>query len=440
MPSQQRPCFQLCTAGGVLALSLLPSAALATYSIAATDSQSQEVGGAITSCVGALDVGVVYGSVPGVGVVHAQAQLDQRGRGKARALELLGQGATPAAIVSEITRRELDPSFAARQYGVVDLSGRAAGFTGDQAQAYKSDQQGAFGSFAYSVQGNILTSQAVLDQSSQAFQAPACDLAERLMRALEAGAEHGEGDSRCTDAGIPADSAFIQVDRPGQNEPYLQLSVSGTRPNNPLPQLRQMFDAWRMTHPCPSSSAAAGSGGSSAAAGSGGISAAEGSSGISAAGGAADAAGAASPDTSAGASATTAGTSAPMAAAAAPVTAGRTAAAPPSSSSTMGPSSERAGTGGASPIEPNTVSTAVTEPPRNTTASVTQAMERAPRTADSGCSTTGAGPHSGPTELLIGLLTWLTIRSRRSCVRRATIRHRDVAQRSHPTETSQPGQ
>jgi uncharacterized Ntn-hydrolase superfamily protein len=265
----QRLCFRFGIASGALAAAaVLPNAVLATYSIAATDSQTQEIGGAITSCVGSLDVGIVYGSLPGVGVIHAQAQLDQRGRAKTRAIELLEEGIDPSEIIAEITRRDLDQAFASRQYGIVDLSGRAAGFTGEQAQAYKNDQQGKVGTFTYSVQGNILTSQAVLDQTAEAFQEPACDLAERLMRALEAGADNGEGDSRCTGAGIPSDSAFIQVDRPGQSEPYLQLNIAGTRPDNPLPQLRAMFDAWRATHPCSMpSTPAAGSGGSAGAGG-----------------------------------------------------------------------------------------------------------------------------------------------------------------------------
>jgi uncharacterized Ntn-hydrolase superfamily protein len=74
---------------------LQPRAASATYSIAGVDLVTKEVGGAITSCVGALDVGIVYGALPGVGVIHAQAQLDQRGRAKERALDLLMQGTAP---------------------------------------------------------------------------------------------------------------------------------------------------------------------------------------------------------------------------------------------------------------------------------------------------------------------------------------------------------
>ena len=246
----------------ILVCGVCSSPARATYSIAAVDQSTQQVGGAVTSCVGTLDVGIVYGALPGVGVIHAQAQLDQRGRAKARALELLMQGVAPSQIIQQITAPSFDSAYASRQYGVVDLMGRSAGYTGAQAQPYKRDQQGQSGHFTYSVQGNILTSQKVLDQAAAAFAANGCDLAERLLLALEAGAQNGEGDSRCTGQGIPSDSAFIQVELPGQAAgSYLSLSVQGTGPQSPLLQLRKRFDAWRMTHPCTTNMAAAGSGG-----------------------------------------------------------------------------------------------------------------------------------------------------------------------------------
>jgi hypothetical protein len=69
------------------------------------------------------------------------------------------------------------------------------------------------------------------------------------MRALEAGAANGEGDSRCTGDGIPSDSAFVRVDR--ADEVYLSIEVTATAPNDPLPMLRAMYDDWRATHPCP---------------------------------------------------------------------------------------------------------------------------------------------------------------------------------------------
>jgi len=232
----------------------LSGTARATYSIAATDRATRQMGGSVTSCVGNLDVGIVYGSSPGHGVVHAQAQLSPTGGPKMRAVMMLGMDAAPSMIISTITAPSFDAGFASRQYGVVDLMGRHAGFSGANAMAYKEDRQGTDGTFTYSVQGNILTSGKVLDQAVMGFKNGGCDLADKLMLALEAGAANGEGDSRCTTPRkIPSDSAFIQVDlENGAPGSYLKLSVRGTGTQNPLPMLRAMFDAWRKTHPCAS--------------------------------------------------------------------------------------------------------------------------------------------------------------------------------------------
>jgi uncharacterized Ntn-hydrolase superfamily protein len=138
-----------------------------------------------------------------------------------------------------------------RQYGIVDLAGRAAGYSGGMTLAYAEDRQGTLGPITYSVQGNILTSAAVLDQAVAALP-DGCDLPDRLMRALEAGAANGEGDTRCTPDGIPADSAFLQVDREGEPAgTYLVLDVTDTAPESPVALLRAEYDAWRATHPCP---------------------------------------------------------------------------------------------------------------------------------------------------------------------------------------------
>ena len=223
----------------------------ATYSVVATDSSTRQVGGAVTSCVGTLSVSVVYGGVPGHGAVHAQAQLG--GPGKNAAVMQLGMDLDPMAIITSITNLSFDANAQRRQYGVVDLMARAAGFTGNQALAFADDRQATVGTYTYSVQGNILTSAAVLDNAAMSFQMQGCDLADRLMLALEAGARNGEGDSRCTGGGIPSDSAFIEVDREGEAAgTYLRLDVTDTSPQNPLVLLRTQFDAWRATHPCPS--------------------------------------------------------------------------------------------------------------------------------------------------------------------------------------------
>jgi uncharacterized Ntn-hydrolase superfamily protein len=241
-------------AGGVLALS---HSALATYSIVGVDTARREVGGSGTSCLGGQDVYIIYGSVPGVGVVHAQASFNREGR--ERAVALLMQGLAPSEIVDAITDASFDRNASVRQYAVADVTGRVRGFTGSGTGVFAADRQGSPPGFAYSVQGNILTGERVLTQAAAAFEEGGCDLAERLMLALEAGANGGEGDSRCTDDGIPSDSAFVQVDREGEAPgDYLALRVPTSGDESPLPALRALFTNWRAEHPCPAPVADAG--------------------------------------------------------------------------------------------------------------------------------------------------------------------------------------
>jgi uncharacterized Ntn-hydrolase superfamily protein len=221
-----------------------------TYSIAAADQTTHEVGAAGTSCLSGQDVYVIYTALPGRGVLLAQARYSVAA--KQRAAELLGSGDTPADIIAAITQTSFDAGSAERQYGIVDVTGAAAGFTGNAAMPYAEDRQGTVGSLSYSVQGNILTSAKVLDQAASAFQAGGCDLPERLMSALEAGAAGGEGDNRCTPDGIPADSAFLQVEAPsGSPGGYLALRVQSSGNEDPLPLLRAQLEDWRGGHPCP---------------------------------------------------------------------------------------------------------------------------------------------------------------------------------------------
>ena len=269
----------------VLALTFHALPASATYSIVGADSATREVGGTGTSCLRGSDVYIIYGAAPGFGAIHAQAQANQNGRD--RGVELLEQGTAPMDVISQITAASFDANSRVRQYGVVDATGRTAGFTGAGDQSFADDRQGSAGTFSYSVQGNILTSAAVLTQAAAAFEGSGCDLAERLMRALEAGAENGEGDSRCTPNGIPSDSSFIQVERPDTPKgSYLELHVRTSGSESPIPGLRQQFDAWRATHPC-SGSPDGGSGGTSGGTGGAGASGSPPTGGSSGVGGAA---------------------------------------------------------------------------------------------------------------------------------------------------------
>jgi uncharacterized Ntn-hydrolase superfamily protein len=277
-----------------------PARALATYSIVGVNTATREVGGAGTSCVGSnISVYQIYGSAPDRGVVAAQAALNSRGRDAA--VQQLGQGTAPAQIIQNITSSSFDPSSASRQYGIVDVQGRAAGHTGSTNGNFADDRQGMVGTFAYSTQGNILTGAAVLTQAAAAFEAGGCDLADRLMRALEAGAQNNQGDSRCTPRGIPSDGAFVQVDRPNeQRGSYLSLRVDATGSQNPITRLRTQFDAWRQTHPCGD----AGTGGTGGTGGSAGTAGTAGGGGRGGSGGTAGATGTGGRGGTAGASGT----------------------------------------------------------------------------------------------------------------------------------------
>jgi len=226
-----------------------PTAA-ATYSIVAVDEGNGEVGGAGASCVGSSGVGRIYGSVPGVGVLHAQASLSPALREEA--VHRLRMGESPAELLAAITEPSFDRDWTARQYGVVSLARGAAGYTGSDALPFAADAQGSFEALTYSVQGNILTGEPVLDRAREAFVGAGCDLPERLMLALEAAGTEAEGDRRCTVAGVPADAAFIQVDRPDAVAgSYLFLEVRDTGSEDPVALLRAQFDEWRAAHPCP---------------------------------------------------------------------------------------------------------------------------------------------------------------------------------------------
>ena len=134
---------------------LAPGTARATYSIVAADRATRQVGGAVTSCVAPSGVGLVYGSAPGLGAVASQAATNRAGRD--RAVQLLLMDVAPEQIIRTLTSAAFDPGSARRQYGVVDMMGRAAGHSGTSNGVFSDDVQGDFGGFTYSIQGNILT-------------------------------------------------------------------------------------------------------------------------------------------------------------------------------------------------------------------------------------------------------------------------------------------
>jgi len=227
-------------AGLAILLGLVAAPAAATWSIVAVDPETGEVGGASATCTPWARV--IFGVVPGKGIIVTQAASNKAARRHGEAL--LRQGRSPAEIVAAITDAGADPTHTRQQHGIVALgfTADAAGYSGRDTARVTGDLQGK----GVSVQGNILAGQAVLGAALDAFEAArrdaAAPLAERLLRALEAGAAQG-GDRRCGKQ--TAITAYLVVARPDDDAdaPALRLAtpLQYRGGDNAVTVLREMY-------------------------------------------------------------------------------------------------------------------------------------------------------------------------------------------------------
>ncbi|HVL66570.1 MAG TPA: DUF1028 domain-containing protein [Vicinamibacterales bacterium] len=188
-----------------LALLLIAQNAWATWSIVAADRATGTVVIASATCVPqqlleafpAKDLRDVQAIVaPGKGVAAAQAAVD-RTRANQKLIHAELQKGTPPDRIIEMLQS--DPQIAGRQFGIVDLQGRTAGFSGARNQPVSLDRQGQVpgSEIFYSVQGNILASEEVVTAAVAALAATTGALSDRVMAAMEAADAKG-GDNRCS--------------------------------------------------------------------------------------------------------------------------------------------------------------------------------------------------------------------------------------------------
>lgn len=226
-------------------LSAVCSSAHATFSIVAADAATQTMGSAGASCV-PYEVIRILRIASGKGLLVAQANFDDAAL--AQGQSMLAANENPAAVLATITDAAKFPMAPKMQYGIVDIAGNVASYTGPEALVFAGDKPGEMTGVSFAVQGNILTGPDVLERMATAA-GEGCDLPERLMHAIEAAGIQGGGDSRCTGEGISAASAYIAVEQNAQS--ILYISLPDMRPNDPMIELRKQFNAWRMSHPCP---------------------------------------------------------------------------------------------------------------------------------------------------------------------------------------------
>jgi len=200
----------------------------ATYSIVARDEGTGEFGVAVQSNYFSVGTEVSWAE-PGVGAIATQSIVEVSYGPKG--LELLAKGLSAAEALDTLVRQ--DPGAPLRQVGIVDAQGRVAAHTG---QVCVPACAHAFGK-GYSVQGNMLASDAVWEAMGPAFEKAEGDLAERLMAALEA-AEQAGGDVRGRQS-----AALLVVSAERQENSWdgrrIDLHVENDR--RPLEELRRLL-------------------------------------------------------------------------------------------------------------------------------------------------------------------------------------------------------
>jgi uncharacterized Ntn-hydrolase superfamily protein len=232
-------------------LFLIPSISFSqdTFSIIAVDPETGEVGAAGATCLFGESNGlinIISSIIPGKGGVISQAYVCVPNINMTNATTLMELGYSPAQIITWLNNNDScnAGNYQYRQYGIVDFdeSGniRTAGFTGNLADDYKEDRQGA----TYSIQGNILLNQSVIDNMEYNFINTEGSLAVKLMAAMQ-GANFPGADSRCLDEGTSSATAFLVVYDPEDlpNQPSVELNIASQPPGvEPIDLLQEMFD------------------------------------------------------------------------------------------------------------------------------------------------------------------------------------------------------
>ena len=218
-----------------------------TFSIVAMDSLTGEVGSAGASCVDMFTIpgypddflGELF---PGQGAINTQAYYYSVNQANARTRMNLGD--SPAEIIQWLVDNDVVGQPEMRQYGIVKLHNgtlETAAHTGSATDDYKNHITGP----NYSIQGNILLGQEILDSMEANFLNAKGDLACKLMAALQ-GANVLGADSRCAPNGTSSLFAFVKVahttDTFGSPSFLVSVRTHDGEGVEPIDTLQTLFD------------------------------------------------------------------------------------------------------------------------------------------------------------------------------------------------------
>lgn len=194
-----------------------------TFSIVARCPRSGQLGVAVSTAVPAVGAMCPFVQT-GAGAVSTQSWVNPYLA--LEALDAMAQGMpAPDSLHAALAR---DDARDYRQIGLVDAEGRAAAWSGPACTGWFGQVLG----HGFAVQGNMLVSEATVSAMTQAFVASADQpLAERLLRALEAGQAAG-GDKR------GRQSASLRVH---DRETYPLVDLRVDEHAQPVAELRRVF-------------------------------------------------------------------------------------------------------------------------------------------------------------------------------------------------------
>ena len=211
-----------------------------TFSIAAVDPRTGEVGVAVTTRVPCVGNGVPWVRA-GVGAVATQA--NTRTDYGQILLDALAKGDEPARALQRALAA--DSQAVSRQIGVIAVNGKSAQHTGTGNSVWAGHRAGK----NYVTQGNLLVGREVIDAVGASFEASEGTprhLADRLINAIAAGHAKG-GDAR---KGRTQSAAVIVADaRPGRSRRADGVTANINVCENPEPvaELRRIYNTISQT-------------------------------------------------------------------------------------------------------------------------------------------------------------------------------------------------
>jgi uncharacterized Ntn-hydrolase superfamily protein len=200
-----------------------------TFSIVARCSKTLALGVCVSTAVPA--VGSVVPHVEAkVGAIATQGQTSVLYG--INGLKLLKMGFSPQTALEAMLKEDFEREK--RQVAIIDKDGRTAAFSGKETLEWKGHLVGE----DYVVAGNALAGAQVIEAMAQTFEGSKGELAERLLKVLEAGQEAG-GDRR----GRASAALFVVNRQLLPTRPFIDLRVD--EHPNPVAELKRVWENFK---------------------------------------------------------------------------------------------------------------------------------------------------------------------------------------------------